>query len=103
MAYDRSWLLQAWQTCSFRTDVHLVFVTKYSDASLTGHIGQAILDGLLPPRRPLVSARKVKSPLSRWNKADLHRPTRSTTVTALTVTVSGAETTPNPRHAEISA
>ena len=64
-----------------------------ADASLTGRIGQAVLGGLLPPRRPRVSARKVKSPLSRWNKADPHRPRRSTPVTALTVTVSGPETT----------
>jgi hypothetical protein len=35
------------------------------DASLTGRIGRAVLGGLLPPRRPRVSARKVKSPLSR--------------------------------------
>ncbi|MGH3288501.1 MAG: hypothetical protein ACRDPD_28105, partial [Streptosporangiaceae bacterium] len=38
--------------------------------SLTGRIGRAVLDDLLPPRRPRVSVRKVKSPLSRWNKAD---------------------------------
>ena len=44
------------------------------DVGLTGRIGQAVLGGLLPPRRPRVSARKVKSPLSRWNKTDLHRP-----------------------------
>jgi hypothetical protein len=53
---------------------------------LTGRIGRAVLDGLLPPRRPRVSVRKVKSPLSRWNKADPHRPARSTKVTALTIT-----------------
>jgi hypothetical protein len=63
------------------------------DASLTGRIGQAVLDSLLPPRRPRVSVRKVKSPLSRWNKADPHRPRRSTPVTALTITVSHPETT----------
>ena len=64
------------------------------DASLTGRIGRAVLDGLLPPRRPRVSVRKVKSPLSRWNKADPHRPARSTTVTALTITASSPGTTP---------
>jgi hypothetical protein len=64
-----------------------------SDASATGRIGQAVMDGLLPPRRPRVSARKVKSPLSRWNKADPHRPRRSTPVTALTITVSSLATT----------
>jgi hypothetical protein len=63
------------------------------DASLTGRIGRAVLDRLLPPRRPRVSVRKVKSPLSRWNKADPHRPARSTPVTTLTVTVSDPETT----------
>jgi hypothetical protein len=52
-----------------------------------------LLGGLLPPRRPRVTARKVKSPLSRWNKADPLRPRRSTPVTALTGTVSGPEAT----------
>jgi hypothetical protein len=64
------------------------------DPGLTGRIGRAVLDGLLEPRRPRVSTRKVKSPLSRWNKADPHRPARSTQVTALTVTVSDPGTTP---------
>jgi Insertion element 4 transposase N-terminal/Transposase DDE domain len=63
------------------------------DAALVGRIGRAVLDGLLEPRRPRVSTRKVKSPLSRWNKADPHRPARSTPVTALIVTVSGPDTT----------
>ena len=67
-----------------------------ADASLTGRIGRAVLDGLLPPRRPRVSTRKVKSPLSHWNKADPHRPARSTPVTGLTVTVSSPETTARP-------
>ena len=72
-------------------------------AHLTGRIGRAVLDGLLPPRRPRVSARKVKSPLSRWNKADPHRPRRSTPVTALTITVSGTQPRLNPRHTKTSA
>ena len=67
--------------------------------SLTGRIGRAVLDGLLEPRRPRVSTRKVKSPLSRWNKADPHRPSRSTPVTDLTVTVSApGRTTPSATH-----
>ena len=41
-----------------------------ASTSLTGRIGRAVLDDLLPPRRPRVSVRKVRSPLSRWNKAD---------------------------------
>jgi hypothetical protein len=60
---------------------------------LTGRIGRAVLGALLPPRRTRVSTRKVKSPLSRWNKADPHRPARSTPVTALTITVTSPETT----------
>jgi len=65
-----------------------------SDDALTGQIGGAVLNGLLEPRRPRVSVRKVKSPLSRWNKADPHRPARSSTVTSLAVTVSHPATAP---------
>jgi len=35
---------------------------------LAGDIGRAVLASLHPPRRPRVCARRVKSPLSRWNK-----------------------------------
>ena len=75
-------------------------------ADLAGRIGRAVLDSLLPPRRPRVSTRKVKSPLSRWNKADPSRPARSTPVTAMTITVSGPGTTPQPatrRHQCLTA
>jgi hypothetical protein len=58
-----------------------------SDTLEPGRIGRAVLDGLLPPRRPRVSVRKVKSPLSRWNKADPHRPAHSTPVTAIGITL----------------
>jgi hypothetical protein len=58
-----------------------------SDAPGLGRIGRAVLDGLLPPRRPRVSVRKVRSPLSRWNKADPHRPAKSTPVTAIGITL----------------
>ena len=74
-----------------------------SDATLTGRIGRAVLDDLLPPRRPRVSVRKVKSPLSRWNKADPHRPARTIPVTDLTVTVKAPKRRLHPRHAETSA
>jgi hypothetical protein len=74
-----------------------------ADAGLTGRIGRAVLDGLLAPCPPRVSARKVKSLLSRWNKADPYRPARSTPVTALTLTVSGPETTTQPATAGPSA
>jgi hypothetical protein len=41
---------------------------------LTGDIGRAVLASLNPPRRPRVCARKVKSPLSRWNKHPTENP-----------------------------
>jgi hypothetical protein len=69
-----------------------------SDTSPAGRIGRAILDGLLPPRRPRVSARKVKSPLSRWNNTDPHRPARSTAITSMTITVSRPADQATPRQ-----
>lgn len=66
-----------------------------SSAPDPGRIGRAVLHDLLPPRRPRVSVRKVKSPLSRWNKADPHRPARSTPVTAMDITVHHPQT-PQP-------
>ena len=67
-----------------------------ADGTGNGRIGRAVLDGLLPPRRPRVSVRKVKSPLSRWNKADPYRPAKSTPVTDMTITLSNPETTRPP-------
>ena len=61
-----------------------------------GRIGRAVLAGLLPPRRPRVSVRKVKSPLSRWNKADPHRPAHSTPVTAIDITLQHAPEQQSP-------
>jgi hypothetical protein len=54
---------------------------------LVGVIGRAVLHDLLPPRRPRTSVRKVKSPLSKYNKKDPYRPERSTTITNLTTTI----------------
>lgn len=52
-----------------------------------GRIGRAVLASLLPPRRPRVSSRKVKSPLSRWHRATPGRPARSTPLTSITATL----------------
>jgi hypothetical protein len=49
-----------------------------------GRIGHAVLSALLPPRRPRVSIRKVKSPLSRWHRTTPRRPVRSTPLTSIT-------------------
>jgi hypothetical protein len=61
-------------------------VTDATD--LVGEIGRRILTGLLPPRRLRVSARKVKSPHSRYHllKPD-GRPLTSQNVTSLDITV----------------
>ena len=57
-----------------------------------GAIGRAVLNDLHPPRRPRNSARKVKSPLSRYNKKDPHRPQPSTPITGIAVTITDLET-----------
>ena len=41
---------------------------------LAGEIGRAVLASLHKPRRPRVCARRVKSPLSRWNKHPPGKP-----------------------------
>jgi hypothetical protein len=61
---------------------------------LVGVIGRAVLHDLLPPRRPRTSVRKVKSPLSKYNKKDPYRPERSTTITNLTTTIND----PGPKN-----
>jgi hypothetical protein len=65
-----------------------------TDVGTIGRIGRAILDDLLPPRRPRTSVRKVKSPLSRYNKKDPYRPEHSTQITSLTTAIRTAE----PKH-----
>jgi hypothetical protein len=53
---------------------------------LTGDIGRAVLANLNPARRPRVCPRRVKSPLSRWNKHPPNRPTRTRRITKITIT-----------------
>ena len=64
---------------------------------LIGDTGRAILANLLPPRRHRFSARKVKSPISRYHAhTDTGRPLTSTSITAIDVTIC-QPTTPPPR------
>ncbi|WP_427015702.1 transposase domain-containing protein [Pseudarthrobacter sp. P1] len=56
---------------------------------LAGDIGRAVLANLNPPRRPRVCARRVKSPLSRWNKQPPGKPRTNLRITRLTITASG--------------
>lgn len=62
------------------------------DLDPIGQIGRAVLAALAPPRRLRVSTRKVKSALSRYNKADPHRPARATTIDTLTHKIIPIET-----------
>jgi hypothetical protein len=54
------------------------------NSDLTGDIGRTVLARLNPPRRPRVCARRVKSPLSRWNKHPPGKPTTSKNITKIT-------------------
>ena len=56
-------------------------------AALTGGIGCAVLANLHPPRRPRVCARKVKSPLSRWNKHPAGKPRTCQQITKITTMI----------------
>ena len=54
------------------------------DGDLAGSIGRVVLARLHPPRRPRVCARRVKSPLSRWNKHPPGKPATSKKITQIT-------------------
>jgi hypothetical protein len=54
---------------------------------LLGVIGRAVLDTLLPPRRPRWSARKVKNATSRYLNRDDGRPDMPTTIAAIVITL----------------
>jgi hypothetical protein len=58
-------------------------VTGQAD-DLAGDIGRAVLANLHGPRRPRVCARRVKSPLSRWNKHPPGKPRTSKKITSVT-------------------
>jgi Insertion element 4 transposase N-terminal/Transposase DDE domain len=54
---------------------------------LTGDIGRAVLARLHGPRRPRVCPRRVKSPLSRWNKHPPGKPTTSKKITQVSTEI----------------
>ncbi len=54
---------------------------------LAGSIGRAVLASLHPPRRPRVCARRVKSPLSRWNKHPPGKPRTCQRITKITIAI----------------
>ena len=65
---------------------------------LTGDIGRAVLAGLHGPRRPRVCARKVKSPLSRWNKHPDGKPRANYRITGITAHVDASYHQPATRR-----
>ncbi|MGW3352657.1 IS4 family transposase [Nonomuraea rubra] len=81
--------------CSFSIALHaardLVIRSGGNPGTTTGlvaTIGRRVLAALLPPRRPRVSTRKVKSPISRYNeRLDDGRPDRSRVITDLDITL----------------
>jgi hypothetical protein len=66
-------------------------VADSADPGDTGRIGRAVLDGLLPARRPRYSARKVKCATSRYHvrdqERDQDRPCQSVTITRVQITI----------------
>ena len=65
---------------------------------LTGDIGRAVLAGLHGPRRPRVCARKVKSPLGRWNKHPDGKPRATCRITGITAHVDASHHQPATRR-----
>lgn len=62
------------------------------DGDLAGDIGRAVLANLHGPRRPRVCARRVKSPLSRWNKHPAGKPRTSKRITTITTQLHAGNT-----------
>jgi len=56
-------------------------------SDLAGEIGRSVLAHLHGPQRPRVCARKVKSPLSRWNKHPDGKPRANHRITGITAHV----------------
>ena len=69
---------------------------------LTGDIGRAVLAGLHGPRRPRVCARKVKSPLSRWNKHPDGKPRANYRITGITTHIDASHYQPATRRRKSS-
>ena len=62
-------------------------VADTGDPADIGRIGRAVLNSLLPARRPRYSARKVKCATSRYLNRDDGRPQQSTTIDHVEITV----------------
>jgi hypothetical protein len=65
---------------------------------LAGDIGRAVLASLHRPRRPRVCPRRVKSPLSRWNKHPPGKPQANLKITSVTTSTSQYRDEIKPRR-----
>jgi hypothetical protein len=67
---------------------------------LLGVIGRAVLDTLLPPRRPRWSTRRLKNATSRYLNRDDRRPHLPTTIASIEIILHtpGVDKTRRPRH-----
>lgn len=68
------------------------------DGDITGDIGRAVLARLHGPRRPRVCARRVKSPLSRWNKHPPGKPATTKQVTSISTEIDPTDRKPATRR-----
>jgi hypothetical protein len=68
------------------------------DGDLAGDIGRAVLARLNPPARPRVCPRRIKSPLSRWNKHPPGKPTTTKKITSITSEIRHGDTPSATRH-----
>ncbi|MET7986980.1 hypothetical protein [Streptomyces sp. NPDC005281] len=85
---DRSCFTVALQTARDQVVQAAAVITDPADAGRLGLIRHRILTRLLPPRRQRVSARKVKSPMSRYStRHEDGRPDISRTITGLDINV----------------
>jgi hypothetical protein len=73
-------------------------IAPAGEGALPGAIGRAVLARLLPARRHRVSARKVKSPVSRYaaRPADDGRPLASQDITAVEIDIHAGRPAPPP-------
>jgi hypothetical protein len=85
---DRCSFTIAMETARDRIVQAVGVITLASTTDIVGAIGNRILAQFLPPRRPRISTRKVRSPISRYaERQDDGRPSSSSSVTRLDVTI----------------
>jgi hypothetical protein len=89
-----------WQAAVETAQNLVTTATNITDPAtdLPGDIGRAALAALHDPRRPRVCARKVKSPLSRWNKQPDGKPRTYHRIATITAHVSAEHYQPPTRR-----